>query len=183
MKIKMILLGFVVIITNNVLAYPPVDEGKSIFLTRCAACHNVNKTLIGPALSGVDQRHSIDWIISFVNSSQTMVKKGDAVAIALFEKFNKIIMPDHPTLTELDIKSVVEYIKAESKPVTEEKAPFSKPGKKRTFYQPLNIHDYGFFIGYFFVVIVLIATLFFAVQLKTFERKKRSVTIPPDENV
>ena len=30
-------------------------EGKTIFSTRCAGCHNVNKTLTGPALAGVDQ--------------------------------------------------------------------------------------------------------------------------------
>ena len=174
MKIKLILLGFVLIITNYLLAYPPVDEGKSIFLTRCAACHAINKVLTGPALSGVEQRHNIDWIINFVHSSQTMVKKGDAIAIALFEKFNKIIMPDHQNLTDLDIKNIVEYIKLESKPGTEEKTPFARPGKKRPSYLPLSISNYGFFIGYLSTVIVLISVLYFAVQSKTFERKKRS---------
>ena len=174
MKNKIIFLGFVLTITNYVLAYPPVDEGKSIFLTRCASCHAINKVLTGPALSGIEQRHSIDWIINFVNSSQTMVKKGDAVAIALFEKFNKIIMPDHPTLTKENIKNIVDYIKLESKPGMEEKNPFARPGKKRPLYQPLSISNYGFFIVYFGAVFALISVLYFAVQLKTFERNKRS---------
>ena len=162
----------------GVYATPPIEEGKSIFLSRCAACHNINKKLIGPALAGVDQRHSTDWIISFVHSSQSMVKKGDSAALALFTKFNKIAMPDHGDLTNENIKSIVDYIKMESKAVTENKAPFSKPTKQRPFYQPLTIHNYSFFIGYFFVIIALISSLFFAVQLKTFEQKKRSADLP-----
>ena len=168
-----LLLILVAIASGKVFADPPSDEGKSIFLSRCAACHTVNKISTGPALSGVDQRHTIDWIISFVHSSQSMVKKGDSAALALFTKFNKIAMPDHGDLTNENIKSIVDYIKMESKAVTENKAPFSKPTKQRPFYQPLTIHNYSFFIGYFFVIIALISSLFFAVQLKTFERNKR----------
>lgn len=160
-------------ITATVFATPPIEEGKSLFISRCAACHNVNKPMTGPALAGIDERRTIDWIISFVHSSQTMVKGGDSAALAVFEKFNKVPMPDHPDLTNENIKSIVEYIKTESKPVTEEKAPFAKPGKKQPFYQPISIRNYGFLIGYFTVVIALILSLYFAVQLKTFERNKR----------
>ena len=154
-------------------ATPPIEEGKSIFLSRCAACHNVNKNMTGPALAGIDERRTLDWIISFIHSSQTMVKGGDSAALAIFEKFNKVPMPDHPDLTDENIKNIVEYIKTQSKPVTEEKAPFAKPGKKQPFYQPISIRNYGFFIGYFTVVAALILSLYFAVQLKTFERNKR----------
>ncbi|HEU4575807.1 MAG TPA: cytochrome c [Sediminibacterium sp.] len=150
-----------------------VDEGKAIFTSRCAACHNVNKVMTGPALAGIDQRRDIDWIIKFVHSSQTVVKSGDSYAVALFEKFNKIQMPDHPDLTAEQIKSVVEYIKSESKTGGDSKPPFSKPGKKHPSYLPLSIHDYGFFAGYLAVVIMLIVALLFAVQLKTFQRNRR----------
>src|SRR5881398_2429281 len=92
-------------------ANPPLDEGRTIFTARCSGCHNVNKIVTGPALAGVDQRHSIDWIINFVHSSQTVIKGGDQAAVTLFEKFNKIPMPDHPDLTADNIKNIVEYIK------------------------------------------------------------------------
>ena len=45
MKIKMILLGFMLTTAIYLPANPPSEEGKSIFLARCAACHNVNKPL------------------------------------------------------------------------------------------------------------------------------------------
>jgi len=148
---------------------PPV-EGKSIFTSRCAACHNVNKTLTGPALAGVDERRTIDWIINFVHSSQTMVKKGDKDAVAVYEKFNKIPMPDHPDLSADNIKSIVAYIKSESKQVGEEKAPFAKPGKKQPDYTPLSITNYWFFSGFLGVVVLMIMALLFAVKVKTVQR-------------
>jgi cytochrome c551/c552 len=154
-------------------ASPPVEEGKTIFTKRCAACHSVNKNLTGPALSGVDMRHSIDWIINFVHSSQKMVQSGDTAAVAVFQKFNKVPMPDHTDLTNDDIKSVVEYIKAESKPVTTDVAPFATPGKRKDFYLPIKATNYAFWGGYLAVVAVLIAALYFAVQLKSFENLKR----------
>ena len=154
------------------MAAPPVEEGKAIFSARCAACHNVNKVITGPALAGVDQRRSIDWIINFVHSSQTVIKKGDKDAVALFEKFNKIPMPDHPDLTSDHIKSIVEFIKAEAS-TGSEKAPFNKPGKLRPVYTPLSITNYGFFIGYLAVVTLLIIGLLIAVKVKSMERNMR----------
>ncbi len=169
--VSVLLLTFCMAVTAN--ATPPIEEGKSLFISRCAACHNVNRNMTGPALAGIGEKRTLDWIIRFVHSSQTMVKGGDSAALAIFQKFNKVPMPDHPDLTDENIKSIVAYIKAESKSVTEEKAPFAKPGKKQPFYQPISIRNYGFFIGYFTVVAALILSLYFAVQLKTFERNKR----------
>jgi mono/diheme cytochrome c family protein len=156
---------------------PPVGEGKTIFISRCASCHNINKLMTGPALTGVDERRSIDWIINFIHSSQTMVKNGDKDAVALFEKFNKVPMPDHPDLTDENIKSIVEYIKSESKSAAEEKAPFAKPGKKRPNYTPLSINDYGFFAGFLAVVACLILALLFAVNVATLKYKKNGAII------
>lgn len=158
-------------------AAPPVEEGRTIFTSRCAACHNINKAMTGPALAGVDQRRSIDWIIKFVHSSQTLVKNGDKDAVAIFNQFNNVPMPDHPDLTDDHIKSIVEYIKSEAKPADEEKAPFAKPSVQKTDYRPLSLQkDYGFFIAYLVAVVMLISTLVFLVhlnklRLKTQEQK------------
>jgi cytochrome c551/c552 len=172
MKRKITQLALVLFISSQIMAAPPVEEGKAIFSARCAACHNVNKVITGPALAGVDQRRSIDWIINFVHSSQTVIKKGDKDAVALFEKFNKIPMPDHPDLTTDHIKSILEFIKAEAS-TGSEKAPFNKPGKLRPVYTPLSITNYGFFIGYLAVVTLLIIGLLIAVKVKSMERNMR----------
>src|SRR5688500_4732787 len=140
MKSKKIIVALSILIGSSLsVSANPIEEGKTIFLSRCAACHNVNKVLTGPALAGVDQRRSMEWITRFIHSSQGLIKSGNKDAVAIYEKFNKIPMPDHPDLTDEHIKSIVEFIKSEAKPVEENKAPFAKPSKKETAYQPLSL--------------------------------------------
>ena len=171
MKIKFLTLILFSFFAISLQAVPPIEDGKTIFNSRCASCHNVNKTLTGPALAGIDERRDIEWIINFVHSSQTMVKNGDKDAIALFEKFNKIPMPDHPDLTDENIRSIVEYVKSESKTGVE-KAPFAKPGKIRPNHVPLSIiKDYHYFLGFFAAVGILILVLLFAVEVSALKRK------------
>ncbi len=173
MKNKKIIAVFVLACgISTVLQATPPDNGKTIFLSRCAACHNINRVLTGPALAGVDQRHTLDWIINFVHSSQSVIKGGDPAASALFEKFNKVVMPDHADLTTDNIKSIVEYIKSESLLQNNNNPPFAKPGKKQTLYLPIQAGNYVFFGGFIAVVIALIAALFYAVYVKSFQRMK-----------
>jgi cytochrome c551/c552 len=157
-----------------------IDEGKMIFTARCASCHNVNKVIVGPALAGVDQRRSINWIINFVHSSQTMIKNGDKQAVALFEAHNKIAMPDHADLSDDNIKSVVDFIKSSavtgnaSTPAAAESS--SRFGKVQPNYVPLSIaNNYQFFACYLTAVGMLVLTLLFAVHVKSLENNMREI--------
>ncbi|HEX2532360.1 MAG TPA: cytochrome c [Chitinophagaceae bacterium] len=169
MKIKALIIALLVV--QAAFAIPPVEEGKTIFTNRCASCHNVNKVMTGPALAGLHERRSIEWIISFVKSSQSLVKAGDKEAVALFEKFNKIPMPDHPDLTDDNIKSIVEYIKSAGS-AEGEKAPFATPARQRPNYTPLKTTDYGFFLTYLALVGMLVMGLLFAVRVKELQRQR-----------
>ena len=76
MKIKKLFLGLVILLSIAIFVHAtPPEEGKTIFISRCAACHNVNKVMTGPALAGIDQRRSLEWITKFIHSSQTLVKR------------------------------------------------------------------------------------------------------------
>jgi len=169
MKNKLFVLALFAI--SLVKAAPPVEEGKTIFTTRCAGCHNINKMVVGPALAGVDQRHSIDWIVNFVHSSQTVIKKGDPAAVDLFNKFNHIQMPDHPDLTASNIKNVVEYIKTEASSVAPAKTATGDSSPKITHAKPLSFMNYGYMLIYFSLAAMLVATLLFAYQVKQYQRK------------
>lgn len=174
MKIKtFVFIGSLLFVQLKGLAGPVIDPGKEIFTLRCAACHNINKDLTGPALAGVDQRRTIDWIINFIHSPQKIIKSGDAYATALFNRFNNVTMPDHPDLSSGDIKLIIEHIKSESKQVTAEKPPFSKPGRLRPSYQPLTIKgDYGFFICFLVSIGLLIGVMIIGVDVKSIQRNK-----------
>lgn len=103
--------------------------GEKTFKTICSACHTIGKgKLVGPDLKGVHNKYDEKWIISFVRSSQTMVKKGDPRAVKIFNEF-KIPMPDN-NLTDAQIRDVIAYIKSKSP------APAPKPVVKPTTTTP-----------------------------------------------
>lgn len=171
MKFFVIVSALLFLIVGEGIAGPPVEEGKLLFTSRCANCHNVKKTLVGPALGGVDERRSMEWIIKFVRSSQSFIKSGDKDAIAVFQAFNNIPMPDHPDLTEQNIRDIVSYIKTESVPDENASAPFDRPGKLRPAYVPVSPNNYLFFSGLFLGIIMLVGSLLLLVRVKEMQRQ------------
>ncbi|MEP6949967.1 MAG: cytochrome c [Ginsengibacter sp.] len=173
MKIKLLLIFFCFlffVVTKSTAL--PLDEGKNIFTSRCMACHRIDKDFAGPALANVNQRHTTDWIIKFVHSSQAVIKSGDIPAIALYSKFNNTIMPDHPDLTDNNIKSIVEYINEESAKVgSVRQVPFERPYELQPNYTPLGHKNIGLIISFLASVTALILVLLFAVQVKELGRK------------
>ncbi|SKA33712.1 Cytochrome c, mono-and diheme variants [Chitinophaga eiseniae] len=145
-------------------------EGKKLFQARCASCHNVNKKLTGPALAGVDERHSEAWIINFVKASQSMVKAGDKEALAVYNANNQVAMPDHPDLSDEMIRDILAYVKEEAgKAPQADDAPFSRPGQKEPNLMPLSIYNFPFMIAYILLVVIIIILLVFLVNVKGYE--------------
>ncbi len=88
------------------------DRGQENFQTLCSVCHTIGGgRLVGPDLQGVSERRSEDWIIAFVQHSQQLVQAGDPVAVALFDEYNQIMMPDQP-LSDEEIRDILQYTRA-----------------------------------------------------------------------
>ncbi len=103
------------LVSGNSTSAQDIAAGEGNFKQTCAACHSIGKgRLVGPDLVNVDQRRPEDWIIKFIKSSQTVVKGGDKYADSLFQAFNKVVMPDQPTLSDEQIKGIISYIKVKS---------------------------------------------------------------------
>jgi mono/diheme cytochrome c family protein len=87
------------------------SSGEQLFQTTCVACHTIGSgRLVGPDLVGVHESRSQQWLEQFVKSSQTMIKNGDAEAVALAAEYSGIVMPD-ATISEQQIRDVLTYIK------------------------------------------------------------------------
>lgn len=100
---------------SGVVAQDPAGQaagsGQELFQTRCSVCHTIGAgRLVGPDLQGVYERRSEEWIIAFVQHSQQMVAAGDPDAVAIFDEFNGIMMPDQP-LYDDEIRAIVAYIR------------------------------------------------------------------------
>jgi len=85
-------------------------NGKSLFNSLCAACHKPYSKSIGPALHGITDKQSIEWITSWVHNSSAVIASGDAAAVAIFGEFNKMPMPAFPQLTDTEIGDILAYV-------------------------------------------------------------------------
>lgn len=100
---------------NDVALQQDVVAGEKIFKNVCTACHSIGGgKRVGPDLNKVYLKYDEKWLISFIRSSQTMVKSGDAKAVKVFTENKKIIMPDNK-YSDNEIKNVLAYIKKQSK--------------------------------------------------------------------
>lgn len=154
------------------------EEGKKLFQARCASCHNVHKKLTGPALAGVDGRHPEDWLIRFIQSSQSMIKTGDAAALAIFNEYNQVVMPDHPDLNDEQVRSILAFVKQEAAAAPKDDAPFPRPGHLTPNLMPLSIYNFPFLIAYVLLILVIILLLVFLVNIKSIEKKMHEGSDP-----
>jgi cytochrome c551/c552 len=109
MKTKISILSTVILLAISITSSYSQD-GATLFKNTCGACHTVGKgKLVGPDLIDVNTKHSEQWLLSWVKSSQTMVKKGDKEAVAVFNENFMIPMPDQ-AIPEGDVKAILKYV-------------------------------------------------------------------------
>ena len=92
-------------------------KGKELFNSNCAACHNLDKKMTGPALRGVSAKYDKPWLYKWINNSSALIKSGDAKAVKVYEENNKAVMTAFPQLSTADIDNIIAYtdeVKAEA---------------------------------------------------------------------
>jgi len=111
-------LGFIILLTfsSNLNAQDgdPV-KGKSLFNANCAACHQLDKKMTGPALRNVEQRLSDDegldrdWIFAWIRNSAGIIKSGDTYANKIYNEYGGAAMTAYPQLSDEDLNNVLAY--------------------------------------------------------------------------
>lgn len=111
LTITLLALTLIVIFQPKAQAQP---NGEALFKANCTACHVTGEdVVVGPGLKNVHTKYKEDYLIKWIKNSQTLVKAGDPAAVAIFEKFNKVVMPSF-NLNDDEIKAIIGYIKAQS---------------------------------------------------------------------
>lgn len=97
-----------------------IEEGKKLYNSNCAACHTIGRgKLTGPDLKGITGKLDVDWLITFIISSKSLIDAGDEYAVKIFNEYNKIPMPDHRHLSRENILNILSYIEDRSQPQEE----------------------------------------------------------------
>ncbi|WP_051947226.1 cytochrome c [Muricauda sp. MAR_2010_75] len=87
-----------------------LKNGKKLFEKHCTQCHNIFEEQIGPPLAYVYRFYDYAWLHGFITNSQQMVAQGDALAIDIFNAYDKTIMPVHE-FSEDEVWNLMGYIK------------------------------------------------------------------------
>jgi len=134
---KLTKLSFVFIFTSLISFAQQGDyaNGKKLFNANCAACHRLDKKLIGPALANVTEIRSLEWLKLWIKDNNALRASGDADAKAIFEEYKGMPMTPFPQLSDKDIVDILEYTKGKPKAqaaiaVTQKIDPAVERGKK-----------------------------------------------------
>ncbi|WP_367209387.1 cytochrome c family protein [Sphingobacterium sp. R2] len=84
------------------------NKGVELFVSKCAMCHNFERTLVGPSLDGVVKRRTPEWIMNMMLDPATMLEK-DADAIALSKDFSSPMIS--LGLQQEEARAILEYLR------------------------------------------------------------------------
>jgi len=85
-----------------------VTRGQAIFDSKCAVCHKETERYVGPALAGVTERRSPEWIMNMILNPTQMIAE-DPDARALFIQF--LTPMTFQNVTEEDARAILEYFR------------------------------------------------------------------------
>jgi mono/diheme cytochrome c family protein len=93
------------------------QDGKALFQSNCASCHNPFKVITGPALQGVTSRVPDKTLLhAWIHNNQKVLASGNPYFTTLFNQYNKTPMNVFPDLSDKDIDAILNYIETAKPP-------------------------------------------------------------------
>ena len=109
LQIKRLLLVALLLPSISISQEADIQAGKNLFNTNCAACHQLNRKAVGPALSGVSEKYDKEWLYSWIKNGTQMIKDGDPQAVAIWEEYNRAVMTNYPQFSNEQIDNILAY--------------------------------------------------------------------------
>lgn len=100
----------------SVYAQGDPKKGQDLFKANCAACHALDKKVVGPALGGIvdklkkEQNLDTDWLHKWIINNDKLRASGDKYANQVYEENGKVAMQVFEgKLTEADVDDILAY--------------------------------------------------------------------------
>ena len=105
------LFSFLLAFSVSTTSLQAQEDGEKLFKSYCASCHSPGANqLVGPGLAGVYDKYEKEWLYKWIKNSGALIAAGDEQAVAVFEQYNKVIMPAQP-VNDVQIDAILEYVK------------------------------------------------------------------------
>ena len=85
------------------------NSGEKLFNQLCKSCHMINEDYIGPAMSGILDRRSPEWIMNMILNPIQMLEE-DPIAIELLKEYDFEYMYNQNLLEE-EAREILEYFR------------------------------------------------------------------------
>lgn len=137
-------------------------NGKALFNANCAACHNLDRKMTGPALRGVVEKYSGDkvWLYKWIRNNSELIKSGDERANKIYNEYNQSVMTLFPQLTDENIEDILAYT---SEPKPEPVAAVAAPGGTITTQNNSGISN-EVILGALSLVLAMLVVMLFLVK-------------------
>ncbi len=103
-------LAFLFLFTLNLSAQGDATNGKKLFNQNCAACHKLDKNLVGPKLGGITDTRENEWLKAWIKDNAAF-QKVDADAKAAAD-FSPTSMTAFAFLSDQEIDDILAYTAA-----------------------------------------------------------------------
>lgn len=95
---------------SNPLNKEWVTTGKSIYETKCLACHKLsNEKLVGPGWAGVTKKREPVWIMNMITNVDMMLEK-DPEAQKMLEEC--LVRMPNQNVSQEDARKLIEFMRA-----------------------------------------------------------------------
>jgi mono/diheme cytochrome c family protein len=162
--------------TNAAVTNAPATtpDGKALFQTNCAQCHNPIKVLTGPALKGVTERVTDKKLLhDWIHNNTKVLASGNTYFNNLFNQYGRAPMNTFPNLSDAEIDAILNYVSNYNEPLAK-----TNTSLNPTEQAPEN-HTLLYAIVTFILAIFAIGLYILNTSLKRLADEKRGLPPPP----
>ena len=146
------------------------QDGKALFQSNCASCHNPYKQLVGPALHGVTERVPDTKLLhEWIRNNTKVLATGNKYFTDRFNEFGKTPMSVFPALTDAEIDAILKYVELP------EPAPTQGPDNKNVQQTPESDNTLLYGILTLILAVIMVVLLQVNSSLKKMSDDKEGI--------